>query len=289
MTEPKNISEIKALRKFAELLRADRPEAELHDIVFNLACYCLEQKFGNEWVDRHILASDNQSPFFSGLDEPTGDRRFYIARVIDLAEMIFNLRTVPEVEGVLEELLRHNIEDRFAELEVGKMLKLAGVDFKYVAPGGPRGTSYDLLISTHAGEVCAEVKCKIESNTKLSDTAILNTLKGARSQLPEDQMGAVFLKCPQTWAPDGNIESVVPALEHAAQRFMRGTSRVVSVVMYFNIVSFDDNLSIGFRKKEILNPASKFGECETLIFPTDYLPFIAPRPDWVSFVEVCSQ
>ncbi|MDH2233631.1 MULTISPECIES: hypothetical protein [Delftia] len=281
-------SMLEQIRKHAREVHEALPEASWADHVYAFALRVLSTTFGSDWLEHHVLASDDKSPFFRNLDAKAGDESLHRARVVDLAETILNLQEVPGLKNVLQEMSVGHIEDRFAELEVGKILALAGVKFNYVTPGGPRGSSYDLKIATPSGEVCADVKCRVESNLAPSKSSILNTLKAARTQLPEDEMGAFFLKFPQSWAPDGDINHLIPMLEQAAGEFLRGTGRVVAIVMYFNLVRpVANSIHVYNVYRQVLSSHHKFGNREVFVLPPDHQPFIAPRPNWIRLAEVC--
>lgn len=287
MTSPPLPSMIEQFRQYAREVREALPNESSANHVYTLAVRVLNSTFGNGWVDRHVLASDDQSPFFRNLEAAAGDEALHRARVVDLAETISNLQKVPGLIDVLRAMKSGHIEDRFAELEVGKMLALAGSQFNFVTPGGPRGSSYDLEIVTQAGKVCADVKCKVESNLTPSASAILNTLKAGRTQLPNDQMGAFFLKFPQSWAPDGDIKPLIAILEQAALDFLRGTKRVVAIVMYFNIVlPVNGGLGVYNVYRQVLNSRHRFGNNEVPVLPLNHEPFMAPRPDWIRLADV---
>jgi len=278
---------IEQFRQHAQEVREALPNEPWANHVYTLAVRILNSAFGKDWVEHHVLASDDKSPFFRNLEAAAGDEAFHRARVVDLAETIINLRDVPGLSDVLREIQLGHIEDRFAELEVGKILVLAGSQVNFVTPGGPRGSSYDLEIATPAGKVCADVKCRIESNLTPSGSAILNTLKAARTQLPNDQMGAFFLKFPQSWAPDGDIRPLIPMLVEAAHEFLRGTRRVVAIVMYFNMV-LPENGGLGIYNvyQQVLNSRHRFGDNEIPVVPLNHEPFIAPRPNWIRLADL---
>lgn len=101
-------------------------------------------------------------------------------------------------------------------------------------------------------------------------------------------MGAVFLKCPQSWAPDGDIEPLIATLEQAALDFLRGTKRVVAIVTYFNFVMpVGDGLGVYNVYRQVLNSRHRFGNNEVPVLPLNHKPFMAPRPDWVRLADVC--
>lgn len=163
MTSPPP-SIIEQFHQYAREVREALPNESWANHVYTLAVRVLNSTFGNGWVDQHVLASDDQSPFFRNVEAAAGDEALHRARVVDLAETIINLQKVPGLIDVLRKMKQGHIEDRFAELEVAKMLVLAGSQVNFVAPGAPRGGSYDLEIATPAGKVCADVKCRVERN-----------------------------------------------------------------------------------------------------------------------------
>lgn len=287
MTVTDSLPMIDQARLLAEAIREGLPDASWETRVYAASLNVLNTTFGAEWMEYHVLASDDKSPFFRNRDAAAGDESIHRARVLDLAETILNLQKIPGLLDVLVNMRLGHVEDRFAELEVGKILALSGADFKYVAPGGDRGSSYDLEVATPAGKVCADVKCKVE-DSRPNGVAILNTLKASRSQLPADEMGAFFVKIPQTWAPDGDIAPLLPMLEEAAAAFLRGTRRVVAVVMYFNIIrQMSDRVEVWNVYKQMTNEKHRFGSAKVRILPQDHQPFLAPRPDWVRLAEIC--
>lgn len=127
---------------YAQEVRELMPEATWANRIYTLAVRVLNGTFGADWTNLHVLGDSDPSNFFRSRAAAAGDESFHRARVADLAETLANLQKVPGLKGVLEEMKRGLVEDRFAELEVGKILALAGIRFRYVEPGGPRGTSY---------------------------------------------------------------------------------------------------------------------------------------------------
>jgi hypothetical protein len=75
---------------------------------------------------------------------------------------------------------------------------------------------------------CADTKCKFES-TEVRAESIRDSLEHARSQLPKDRPGIIFVKMPGHWldAPTSVISFV-----REAESFLRNTGRVVSVKFY---------------------------------------------------------
>jgi len=90
----------------------------------------------------------------------------------------------------------------------------------------------------------------------LSVASIRNSLNDARSQLPADRPGAVFVCIPPAWIEDASLRS---ALRGTAEAFLRGTGRVVSVKFYVFLVSVEaEGISHRHAYLEIDNPTNRF-------------------------------
>ena len=118
---------------------------------------------------------------------------------MDLAEVVYNLQTVPGFDNCIARMREGDIEGTAAELDLGRMLYLNQVPFRYVVPQGVKGKDYDAEILFPDGVVaCADAKCALEI-TGLKAKAIFNKLEKARKQLPADQPGIIFVKMPPHW------------------------------------------------------------------------------------------
>jgi hypothetical protein len=173
------------------------------------------------------VISDRRKKGFLSIDESDPYRReMSFFRVMDLAEVIYNLQPVPGFDECITRMRAGDIEGAYAELDFGRMLYLKKVPFRFVVPQGTTGRDYDIEIEYPNGTIAsADAKCKIEG-TDFSSNTIENTLKKARKQLPDSMPGIVFVKVPPRWIADAN--SVATMLE-VARSFLRGTQRVVSV------------------------------------------------------------
>jgi hypothetical protein len=137
------------------------------------------------------------------------------------------------------------------------MLYLNKVPFRYVVPQKVKGLDYDVEVEYPDGVIaCAEAKCSIESTT-FGENIIRNKLDHARQQLPPDRPGIVFVKMPPSWMNETEFLKMTIGV---ANKFLRGTQRVVSVKFYVSPNSIED----GYMKqqhayKEISNPGTTFG------------------------------
>ena len=155
----------------------------------------LKHFFGPDWIDRYL-----DSPGYLQIDETnqtTMDLKGL--RIIDLAEVVYNLQHVPNFDSCISRMRDGDIEGTAAELDLGRMLYLNQVSFRYVVPQGVKGKDYDAeIIFPDRIVACADAKCALE-NTDLKAKAIFNKLEKARKQLPPDQPGIIFAKMPPHW------------------------------------------------------------------------------------------
>jgi hypothetical protein len=223
-----------------------------------LASGVLRSFMDADWVERHIV-SDNRKKGFLSIDESEPDRReISFFRVMDLAEVVYNLQSVPGFDECITRMRDGDIEGTYAELDFGRMLHLNQVPFRFVVPQGATGRDYDIEIMYPDGVIAsADAKCKIEG-TEFSENTIKNTLNKARKQLPDDMLGIVFVKLPPSWISDGDR---VSTSLNTARDFLRGTRRVVSVKFYSSPISLATNvLRHDHAYKEVSNPQTDFGD-----------------------------
>ena len=176
--------------------------------------------------------------------------------MIDLAEVVYNLQSVCGFHECIAKMRNGEIEGPYAELDLGRMLFLNRVPFKFVARQGVKGKDYDLEVEYSDGLVaCAEAKCAIESAT-LSENAVKNKLDAARKQLPSLRPGIIFVKSPQGWMED---QRFLAFLDAATKAFFNGTKRIASVKFYASPLSVDGgDVKQRHAYKEMSNPHNRF-------------------------------
>jgi hypothetical protein len=226
---------------------------------FTLCFEIIRVSMGVEWLRKHFDPDLRKQGIFKigfGNSEEDAARNY---RVIDLAELLVNLK---DIEGVQECLLRmreaDNPESGLAELHIAKMLYINRWPFRFVKPQGKRGNDYDLEIICHNQTRCGDTKCKIES-TDLSSETITSTLKNGRTQLPPDGPGVFFIKLPQIWMGHPHWQRTTG--QGAVEFFAMGTQRVASVVFYVEPLHYKDGwLSQGHYFLEIMNARHKLSK-----------------------------
>lgn len=229
---------VESLTGCARFLRDDYPggQADADYVCFGMATEYLRCFVDNEWTNQMVFG---QHPtvtrayragrtFMRAEPEEAEERLRNQQRTLRVAEILFNLQAIEGIDSRLDDLRAGVVESTYAELECGAFLHRRGIAFRYVVPSGVQGADYDAeIIIEGGGEVCCEMKCKAEG-TDLSEGAVRNPLQTARKQLPRGQAGLVFLKVPEIWVRQEGVAHIVPSTIDA---FLRGTSRVVAVVI----------------------------------------------------------
>ena len=181
---------------------------------------------------------------------------------------------------MLKNLKKSDVESCFAELEIATLLKSTGVDFYFNAPIGQKSSDFDLVVLKNDEKINTEVKCKVET-TEVSETGIANKLgKSRRDQLPRGQPGVIFMRVPETWMPAEGSETLVTT---AVDKFLRGTTRVVSVVIMTTYFDYSNNLITNLVScLERVNPRQVFGPGLVPLFRSG-AAFPGNRLDFASF------
>lgn len=259
------------------------------DVAYRVALNVLAAFFGPAWVVRHAAQNDGPDLGFLRANAPDGEGfNHHLLRVIWLAEMLFNFQRKPGLEGPLENLRVGQIETAYAELEVGKLLSLYDVGFRFVTPEGRKGgKNHDLEFFHPNGEICpGETKCKLET-TDLSDGTIKSTLNEARKQLPDDRPGVIFLKAPQDWMQeDGFLEN----FSRLARGLLASSRRLVAIVVYSSIVQFRRNgeIEAGLTGREVRSHTRQDGKDWRILTLYEEDKPLVPR-GWISLSDLFPQ
>jgi hypothetical protein len=223
------------------------PEIALRDTdrTYFVAVAVLKLTFGPLWVEKNLDPSNGE-----------GFLTHHFDRVLDLAELIYNLQCVDGFNNCVQQMLKGDVESAYAELDFGRMLYMHSQKFRYVTRSGKRGDDYDIEIMADDGVViCADAKCKIQAK-EFNSESLANTSRDARTQFPKDKPSALFVKVPQHWL--STIEQGT-ALLNVARKFLRRTGRVTSVKLYVNQLQYDNGVVAHTQAfKEISNPNNRF-------------------------------
>ena len=241
---------------------------------FFLAIAVIKYFFGDQWLDRHIAPGESKRSGFLRVIEGRGpETQISSFRIVDLAELLFNLQKIEGFDRCIEQMKHGDLEGTYAELDLGRMLHIAGHTFRFIKPKQMKREDYDVEIILPDGTIlCADAKCKIET-TDFSKETVINALDKARKQLP-DRPGIIFVKVPSHWIEE---QDAGQELNDIALDFLRGTGRIVSVKYYISRLIYRKGTLIhdhAFR--EISNPNNRFDndrDWDILIEP-------APRGSW---------
>jgi hypothetical protein len=226
---------------------------------------------GGEWVERHVISDNSKKGFLSVKEDDPIKREISFFRLMDLAEMFWNLQRVPGFDECIWRMRNGDIEGTLAELNVGRMLYLNEVPFRFVIPQGVKKKDYDFDIICPNGQVaCADAKCKIDETT-FSEGGIKEALKKARGQLPNEKPGIIFVKVPEHYLFDTQFQTQSIQI---ARRFLGGISRIVSVKYYVEPLQFANNvMRVDLAYKEVSNPRTDFGDdVDWNLFRKHHLP-----------------
>lgn len=190
----------------------------------------LKHYLGQGWLEDNVFERDPLDDHFRFGSDDSIDRYQYSDRIIALAEMLFHFQAIDGIDARLEDLKSSSIETGVGELEGAKLLYMSGVPFRFIEPTGQSGSDHDVLIEpSDAPAINCEMKCKVRS-TELSAATVLNSLKTARSQLPRNEPGLIFVRIPESWVRQAEIAQI---MRGALGRFFRGTTRVGAVVLHW--------------------------------------------------------
>src|SRR5450631_1121000 len=167
--------------------------------VFCLSVAIAEYFLGQKWIDNHVIP--NGPPGFlrqGDKDKVRSEQQSY--RMVDFAELLFNLQNVEGFDDCIDRIRQGIIEPTYAELDLGRMLYLSEIEFRFVKPQGKKENDYDIEITLPDWpRICADAKCKLET-TDFTRETVRNALDGARKQFPPDVPIIVFMKVPSQWS-----------------------------------------------------------------------------------------
>jgi hypothetical protein len=222
---------------------------------FWLSVAIIKHFLGLDWANQHMSPEGYRPGFLRVIPGYSAETQMSAFKVVDFAELLWNLETVPSFDLCLERLKCADIESTYAELDLGRMLYCGDVDFRFVKPQQIKGADYDIEIALPDWTVCADAKCKIET-TEFSIETVQNSLVHARKQFPKGRPSFIFVKTPARWFND---IAVAVTLMDIARDFFRQTGRIVSIKYYMtDLVHRNGMLGHTHGFKELSNPNNRF-------------------------------
>lgn len=282
------------LRDFITHIREHLPRTVWREA---LSWRVLKALLGDEWFSSHFISGGKDLTSFRQIAYDLGSARdnfAYQRRVESFAEMLFNFQEIEGFAQRITKLLSEDLEPAIAELQGAKMLYQSRVPFRFIEPKGELGLDYDVEATLYGGVVaCCEMKCKVKG-TLLSENTILNSLKGAKRQLPSDTQNIIFVKLPEDWIRQEGVSEVI---DGALNNFFRASSRVLWVVLHWEEVHLLSQegpavIVVKVREKRNLKSTILHPRISTLLTPLNekgnywfYFASLLPqspiiRPNW---------
>lgn len=219
---------------------------------------------GLAWVEKHIMDKRSSIDYLRTDPSSDPDRILHLMRVTELGEMLVNLQDVPNIHEKIYSLQNignpkyGQIENIVAELMAAKILYMYNYSFRFVPISGLKKSDYDLEFILNNQRICCEVKCKLEQTELTNEKTIIDTLKKASTQLPQEKPSIIIVSVPQSWTKD-TIK--YQKLEKAASRFYGQNEKIISILFYSEHIFNDGYLTHKLIvTKEYPNLKSKFGE-----------------------------
>ncbi len=161
----------------------------------------IDSHLGHGWFAAHVdgSASSDQTRNYLNFEGPPAIRLLAAQRVHDLARHLYQLQSFPWFDAAVRRVGTRDLSGAGFELDVVFLLHhlVAGVTPREEA--GRKGEDYDIQLQVAGLEVPVEAKAK-DDDTPYSRRTVINTVKGAASQLPKGSKGIVFLRIPSGWA-----------------------------------------------------------------------------------------
>lgn len=205
-----------------------RPSAEAMQYV--MAATLIRTYIGDEWCDRNLSGSDQSDPYIAQNFSANRALIMAQAKITSIGEMIFNLQHIPNARERFARIRDSSLEVAISDLEAARLLALSEQRFKFIEEQNRKGFDYDIEVTLDdETPLCCESKCKLES-TELSKETILNSLRKAARQVPDDKPGAIFIKFPESWIRSPNITTI---LSDALHGLFERSGRIVEVVVHW--------------------------------------------------------
>jgi hypothetical protein len=202
----------------------------------------IDSHLGHGWFTEHVdgSASSDQTRNFLKFDGPPAVRLLAAQRVHDLARRLYQLQSFPWFDAVVRGIRTRDLSGAGFELDIVFLLHhlMAGVVPKEEV--GRKGEDYDIHLKVYGLDVPVEAKAK-DDDTPYNERTVINTVKGAATQLPKGSKGIVFMRIPSGWVGAELQETYPDALAEAT----RQTGRVGAVVTVIDKMALNDNATAG--------------------------------------------
>jgi hypothetical protein len=270
------------LKLICDSIKKDFPNRDSTFYLLFIAVEVLRLMVDNEWVNQSLFQNDQirekkNDEAFDYFRSATGGYEWQ-TRVLAFAERIYNLRRVPNIQNVINDILSGEFVSRFAELEAGTHLYGRGINFEFVLPKGKKKEDFDIII-TDPFIINCEVKHKIES-TYLSVSTLTKAIRSANSQVPKNTPAIIFIKVPEGWIFEPDLIKVVK--NSFEPFFRRNSSHIVGIMLRWEQVDSVDERMFYWKYRLFFNEHfDTTGEVDSFIQRLE-----GKRTYWVSFRDI---
>lgn len=238
------------LKIMVETIKKHWPNKDTDYYHLALSTEFLRIAIQNEWTNKVIFDKNpsRKNRFPIGFMKSSINGVQWQERTSKLAERIYNLQGIKNIERVIEEINNGGLESAFAEIEGAAHLYRSNIPFEFVTPQGKLGKDFDIKILTDPPINC-DVKHKLE-RIKRDIKKIINglnqTLKNARKQVPKDEPSLFIIKIPEEWSAHG--DSILVFLDSFLKK--EGSKNIIGIL--FRWEERDPNNNMGFHWKYLL-------------------------------------
>jgi hypothetical protein len=221
--------------------------------LYSAAVFIIRRFLGEAWCSETLFG--NRDPYLANTSGPCGDFKFQ-DRVTSLGELLLNLRRIDGFASRVTDLKTVSLETAVAELDGAQLLASNAIPFRFVKPGGLlKGDDYDVEAIIEERVVACEMKAKLE-RVAPNWKSVRNTVHQARTQLPKDRAGILFVKVPEAWGASSEGRA---ALDLGIKRGLSGTGRITFVVAHWERwqLGKDGSAARAVVSKTFGNPCSR--------------------------------
>jgi hypothetical protein len=119
-------------------------------------------------------------------------------RVHDLARRLYQLQSFPWFGDLVHRVRTRDLSGAGFELDVAFVLHHLVAEVTPNEEAGQKGEDYDIHLQVYGRDVPVEAKAK-DDDTPYTEKTVINTVKGAETQLPKGSKGIVFVRIPSEW------------------------------------------------------------------------------------------
>jgi hypothetical protein len=197
---------------------------------YQMAYRVLWYYVGQDWAHANVSLKDKENSFtLNSLGNGDEERGLHYMRIIDLADVVFQLRSCKGFDIFLKRLTARDTQVAYEEGEAAALFDRSGYSVEFFAEAGMRGSDFDFRASKLCQ--CVSVEVTHLENDVFSARSLENKLAEKRTQVPRSHPAALCIWVKPSWADDPDVEAVT---EGGLKKFFRGSRRFGAVLVMFD-------------------------------------------------------